>query len=551
MTSQSHDSDLPEYEGNAFISCLPPISEEVDIYRDLDRPPIYSETDRKRHPAQRQHCVMRLADYSQPTAAAIGLGMALDLALRRGYIGRNPGTTDFIRSIQRMADSEQKVRKGVAFYDLKLADRSDTSVGFAVLGIPGSGKTHTIKRTCARYPQVVRHEQPCLIHQIVWLRVECPPTGSAKSLCLYFFEQVDLALRRFGVETEYSRQYQRQTLDVMLAGMSRIATIHAIGVIIVDEIQNVKRINHDVHASALNFLVTLRNSIGIPVIVVGTMGALPLLRRTFHDARRSDGIGMFFERLPSGPREVGFGPEFRTFLERLWQWQWTAEHTELDDAILRAMYDESQGIIDLVLKLFMAVQLRVISVASRRRLPETITPDLIRNVAAQRFRIVQPFVKALRENDIQKLAGFEDLIDLNKEFADLVGNVGYRQFEPVRDESHGSTSSNAGTAQTGRFDESTMDVLLAEHKIPPERRLDIIREVSRDADNASLEGMLAALARAVRADQEQHSSKGTSRKREPAIERDVRQGAIDGETKETVHDRLRKGGRIGFDRGGT
>ncbi len=45
----------------------------------------------------------------------------------------------------------------------------------------------------------------------------------------------------------------------------------------------------------------------------------------------------------------------------------------------------------------------------RQRAPETLTADLFRKASHESLRILQPFLKALRSNDIDKIKKFEDI----------------------------------------------------------------------------------------------------------------------------------------------
>lgn len=535
---------MEEYANNPFVNRLPTEPELIDIHRDLDQPPMFSDTDRLLRPGQRFHCVMRLAEYSQPTAPALQFGILLDLVIKRGYVGRNPTTTDYVRRMENAVDIEDQVAGGVRWEDLDLTAACDTSLGFAAIGTPGGGKTHTVKRVCARYPQVIKHTGTFHLAQIVWLRVECPPAGSPKSLCDFFFQQVDLALRAHGVKSRYEKQYRGKTLDVMMAGMARVATLHAIGVLIVDEIQNVKRVNQDINASVLNFLVTLRNSIGIPVVTVGTMAAQQLLQRTFHDARRGDGIGsIHFERLASDRKDRRkFGKDFKDFVKQMWRWQWTAHYTELTDDHLQAMYDETQGIIDLIVKLFILVQLRLLQTGGIRGDMETITPDVIRKVAKQRLRVVQPYVQALRTDNWEKLREFSDLLDFDREYKAVITaqQTAFRKIGKAKD-----VTDDAGAT-------STYDILLATQGIPVDRRAWILAKTKELATGDDIGSTMLAMSQAIAEDRSlQDAANDTG-----ADARDVdtpkraatpNKKRLPDETPDAAYDRLMASGHIGFD----
>lgn len=551
MTDSSALTDmLEEYAGNPFIEHLPTEPQPEDIMRTLDKPPVWSENDRMRRSGQRWHCIMRLAnDYSQPTVSAIEFGMYLDLVIKRGYVGRNPATTDYVRGLELVADLGARIDSGTKWAELDLTPHFHTSLGFAALGTPGSGKTHAVEAACKRYKQVIRHVTPMQLYQIVWLRIECPPNGNPKGLCEFFFQQVDLALRKEGVNSGYARQYRGKTLDVMMAGMARVASLHAIGVLIVDEIQNVKKENQDLKASVLNFLVTMRNMIGIPVVMVGTMAAQQLLQRTMHDARRGDGLGsLYFERFsPQSPGSPHFSKEFRQFVSKLWRWQWTAENTPLDDDILKALYQETQGVIDLIVKLFILVQMRLVLTASKRNLPEVITPKLIHDVAEARFRIVRPYVKALRSNDPKELAKYDDLLDFHKEFQKYVMGIGTGLNAPAVMDAFDSEPSLTARPKSSAIDESSFDILLAGQNLPQKRRDWIIAKARELAGSDDLGAVLSAMVQAMEADKAMHGQAAKPKlKRAEPVEGDSRKGARDDETGEDAYSRLAADGHIGF-----
>ena len=92
-----------------------------------------------------------------------------------------------------------------------------------------------------------------------------------------FFRELDDLLG-----TSYSEQYssRRATLDRMMIAMSRLCISHNVGVLIIDEIQNLCSAQKGVPEKVLNFFVTLVNTIGVPVIMIGTPKALSIDRKS-------------------------------------------------------------------------------------------------------------------------------------------------------------------------------------------------------------------------------------------------------------------------------
>jgi hypothetical protein len=88
------------------------------------------------------------------------------------------------------------------------------------------------------------------------------------------------------------------------------------------------------------------------------------------------------------------------------------------------LYDETQGVADLAIKLFLLVQLRVVSASEvRRHQSEELTARLFRQVAKEEFAMVGPMIDALRKNDRRALGQFEDLKSLNDHIQTIVATT--------------------------------------------------------------------------------------------------------------------------------
>ncbi len=94
------------------------------------------------------------------------------------------------------------------------------------------------------------------------------------------------------------------------------------------------------------------------------------------------------------------------------------------------MYDESQGIADIAIKLYFLAQIRAID-----RKKERVTADMIRKAARERLQSVQEPLHALRTNNKTLLRKYEDIqpIDLEGAVWEALRNLG--------------TSSSPGAAQ--------------------------------------------------------------------------------------------------------
>lgn len=120
-----------------------------------------------------------------------------------------------------------------------------------------------------------------------------------------------------------------------------------------------------------------------------------VLQREFRQARR--GGDMIFDRMENDAY-------WRLFVETIWNYQWVRKPVELTEDFVNLLYEESQGIIDTALKLYSLSQLRAI--ATNR---EELSIRLIKQVARENLKLIQPMLKALRSGDIHEMAKYEDI----------------------------------------------------------------------------------------------------------------------------------------------
>lgn len=408
-SSEAPPATLPEYEGNPFIARLPALRSQRQLLDELAARPQYSAQERGYEAKLRKHCIMRLGRYFEPLERQIQLAERFDMLLRQGYIGRNPLTHDYIRHLQNGAER-------VEAKSLTISTRQpveNTANSFALAGCSGIGKSKAIEKVLHQYPQCIQHTEPFSLVQITWLKLDCPHQGSPKQLCINFFSAVDKL-----VGTTYFNWYgsRRASVDEMMVHMAHVANLHALGVLVIDEIQHLNKTKIGPDA-LLNFLVTLVNTIGVPVVLIGTLSAIPLLQENFRQARRASGLGsLIWDRMPKGKA-------WDYFIDQLWRYQWTRGDTAISPEIREALYDESQGILDIVVKLFMLAQLRVVGIGEVRRSPEVLTAELLRKVAREDFRVVRPMLEALRLNDAKALLKYDDLLPLQAHVDQVVASA--------------------------------------------------------------------------------------------------------------------------------
>lgn len=402
---------VQDYESNPLIEALPPIFTEDEVIEQLSVFPSFDEKERALNSNYRFHCVQRLFQYFQPFETHLDLEQRISRAIRQGYLHRNPMQRE---EVMRVHESYQAIKAG-KFLKSYQTEAKRTAAGFTIIGLSGIGKSTAIERVLSFYPQLIKHReykgQPFIFTQISWLKLECPFDGSLKGLCMSFFSELDRMLgsnylNKFGA--------QRNTTDLMLQRMAHLANLHGVGLLIIDEIQHLSLSKSGGSDKMLNFFVTLVNTIGIPVLMVGTNKAISILQSEFRQARRGSGQGdMVWSQMPKDA-------SWELFVEGMWEYQWTANYTPLTEELSDLIYEESQGILDIAIKLFMLSQVSAISTGT-----EKISKKIIQQVSKDSLRLVKPMLDALKSGIPSEIAKYEDIrpIDIDEEMEKYKASV--------------------------------------------------------------------------------------------------------------------------------
>lgn len=409
VVAEYNDTGVPQYDDNPFIEALPPILSVKQAGTNLKGRIIYKPSDRNADAKARMHMVVSLLDdYFQPLSQHVLLEERISMMIRRGYVGRNLNDGSLNRKLQ----EGYELIKSDGTQPVNFATEKTTARSMSLIGISGSGKSSSLNRILETYPQVIFHEARNFI-QITYLKIECPSNGDLESLCLNFFSGVDNILG-----SDYERRYAKQRLSLpkMLALMRQTANNRAIGVLVIDEIQRLSQVRSGGKEHMLEFFVELVNQVGIPVVLVGTPKARPILELEMQSGRRSSGIGsIYWETIPQKIDKTGKGlvdnSNWIRFTNDLWKYQWLKHADDpLTNEIRDCWFDLSQGVLDIVVKLFVLSQLRAI--ANKK---ERITEGIMKSVYEQELKPVQPMLDALRSGNAELIVKYSDLRDLDIE----------------------------------------------------------------------------------------------------------------------------------------
>lgn len=343
---------------------------EDEVIEALGRYPAYDKKERQLPSHLRLHAIQNGLQCFEPLPVHIDLEQRFSRMIRTGYQTRNPIGASFWR------DLDHNCKNLNVSTTVVQNSAHSTALGFTIIGFPGVGKSTSVEAILSLYPQVIHHsryrDRDFNVSQIAWLKLECPHDGSVKGLCLNFFQRVDELL-----STNYTQNYGggRRTTDELLPHMARLSAIHGLGVLVIDEINRLSGNKSGGTPKMLSFFVQLTNSIGVPVVLVGTFKAKSVLSGEFHQIRRGTGQGdLVWDRMDEGewvepPKKKVTSNQkkpgvWQLLLESLWTYQYVRVHCPLTKALSHVMYEETQGITDFASKIYMLAQIRAIVTAN-------------------------------------------------------------------------------------------------------------------------------------------------------------------------------------------
>jgi hypothetical protein len=419
-------TQISDFKGNPMIEALPKDLSIKDLIHVLSVYPQINAAEREASDEDRFQYIQRIYHYFQPLEGHLKLQRKISTIIKQSYLNRNPLENEHI---QHMNNSYKLLMEG------KLPERDIRNIskviqGISIIGTAGTGKTTSMDRVLNIFPKCIIHSQyegdEFHITQLPWLKIQCPPEGSTKGLCMNFFRQLDEILK-----TNYVNRYHNRAQNVLLPIMSHLVRTYNVGALIIDEIQHINATKNG-GISLLNFLVTLVNSIGVPVIIVGTNKAFENLNKEFRQALRGNGQGTFvWNRLKKDAN-------WDFFLNGLFNYQWIKKPVKLNEALSEKLYYHSQGITDIVVKLFVASQMEAII-----RKTEEITTNTIDQVFNQYFKTLDPMLEAIRSGRDSQIRKFQDIaIDKEELAGDMEDKLSSRDFLAYKNETYEKTKAN-------------------------------------------------------------------------------------------------------------
>ena len=346
-----------------FIENMPEMKSGQELISALTVLPEYDDSIRNENQAIR---LMQLSDLYRmyiPSNMSLEIYSKLYLALLRSL--QKKGTQAAVR---------QKYENYKRIQNQDYRGIIGGSDSFTIIGTSGIGKSSAISRAIELITEnkMIEVEEP-YTKIIPCVIVQCPFDSSVKGLLLEILRKVDEAL-----ETHYYQNAlrARATTDMLIGSVSQVALNH-IGMLIVDEIQNV--VNSKNGKSLIGSLTQLINNSGISICMVGTPECTPFFEQALQLARRS--VGLQYQNMP-------YDAYFESFCKILFDYQYTKERTEPNPAIYEWLYEHSAGILSIVVSLIHDAQ--EIAILSGK---ERLDMDTLNEAYSQRLSFLHGYIQ--------------------------------------------------------------------------------------------------------------------------------------------------------------
>ena len=347
-----------------FTTKLPEMKSGNELISALSIIPEYDETICQQNQAVR---LMALSDLYQiyiPSQMSLEIYSKLYLALLRSM--QKKGTQMAIK---------QRYENYRAIQQQSYSGILGGSDSFTIIGTSGIGKSSAISRAISLITEnrIIETDKP-YTKIIPCLIVQCPFDSSVKGLLLEILRKVDEEL---GTDHYiHAVKSRASTTDMLIGAVSSIA-LNNIGMLVVDEIQNV--VNSKNGKSLIGALTQLINNSGISICMVGTPESTVFFEQAMQLARRS--VGLQYTTMK-------YNEYFQSFCKIIFKYQFLKNQTEITAAITEWLYEHSAGVVSVVVSLIHDAQ--EIAILTGK---EVLNLDTLNEAYQQRLTLLHGYIQ--------------------------------------------------------------------------------------------------------------------------------------------------------------
>lgn len=351
---------------NALVSALPILRTSDDCLKAISYFPLV-KLSADANIQERLSAVSTIQQLMLPRNEFYQIELAISNALHNCYRGRVPFNMDEIIKL--------KLNHNNAEMDLNTEFRGTANVrpnNFRIIGAPGAGKSVSVNKCLEYYPQVIVHQTNNMrFIQVTYLHVQCPADCSIKAFyisCLFALEKA--------ISQSFHIKYDKKTTDQLALLFKVYALRFNLGILVIDEIQNLT-INN---SQMMNQLLNLTNETQISFCFIGTYSGMDnIFSKNFKISRRG-GKCIYVDRYEPGN-------SFQCIMNIIWKLNYIATPTELTPELIDAFYIETFGVIGFLIETYKTIQETAILNSLQ------ITPELVHQVISKQYKEQQQIIR--------------------------------------------------------------------------------------------------------------------------------------------------------------
>ena len=346
------------------VKAMPKMLSGEELIAAMTILPLYDDSIRSENEAVRLMALSDLYNIYLPSQMSMEIYSKLYLSLLRSLQKKHT-----VLAVQQRYENNRAIQQQT--YN-GIMGGSDS---YTIIGCSGIGKSSAISRAISLISEkrIIETDRP-YSKIIPCLNVQCPFDSSVKGLLLEILRKADEELGT--TYYQYAIKSRVSTVDTLIGTVSTVALNH-IGVLIVDEIQNVANSKNGKYL--VGMLTQLINNSGISICMVGTPESTVFFEQGMQLARRS--LGLQYDRLD-------YDQYFHDFCCTLFHYQYVRKKMEITPAIINWLYEHSAGVISVVVSLIRDAQEMAILSGT-----EELTIEMLNRAYENRLSLLHSYIE--------------------------------------------------------------------------------------------------------------------------------------------------------------
>lgn len=363
---------------NNILELIPPMLEGDELMEQMKVAPFYDESIRTKSISERLVALNDIYNVYVPSKMTKHIYNKIYLSVVRGLQKK----TTKLAQMQRVQNGKTLMSKNEIKNYQSIIGGGDS---FTIVGNSGIGKSCTISRAIDLISScgVIELEEP-FARVLPCLQVQCVFDCSIKGMLVEILRCID---EKIG-SNYYDMTIVNKKLTIdMLIGVTSQACLNHIGLLLIDEAQNLVKHKNGVNLFAM--LTQLINSTGISIAFISTNETIDYFSRLDYLARRT--IGLQFQPLD-------YGEEFMNFCDEIFKYQYVKNKTSIDEKIYSWLYAHSIGVCSTIVSLIKDAQ----EIAIIEGIEE-LGITTLEMAYEQRLQMMHTHIEEMAANKLQKI----------------------------------------------------------------------------------------------------------------------------------------------------